>query len=114
MNLFKKKTRYQLIRPKQIDFKDSTSQAIMKTVINGEEKKTVQDMEIICKDFKLEIPIILYNQNETRMMDAANPFIIHDGNLYGIYTFIQVEPNLVNIFVMYAGNPESSPICNKN
>ena len=113
MNLFKNKTRYQLLRPKQIDFKDSTSPAVMREIQTDKEKKEVQDMEIICKDFKLKIPIILYNQNEARMMDAANPFIVHDGNLYGIYSFIQVEKNLVNIFVMYAGTPENSPICNK-
>ena len=78
------------------------------------KEKEIQEMEIICTDYPLKIPMILYNCSEAHDVNAGKPMIVFKGDLYGIYNFTQVGKVkgqfVINIFVLYAGDPKISSI----
>lgn len=115
------KVRYQLLRPSVLgDYKDPEVGPKFKQV--GIDEKTgypkkLQDFDIICKDYPLAMPIILFNQSVAHDVIMGQPTLVYKGDLYAIHTFCQAKTPgtslgeiVVNIFVIYAGDPEISTI----
>jgi hypothetical protein len=107
-NIFKKKIRYQLIIAKN---KDGFPEMI-NVSDDPSNPKMVQDMDIICKDYPLNIPIMIFNQGELGV-PVGSPLLVFNDQLYSVYNFTQVEERLINIFVLPAGDPKLSPIAKK-
>ncbi len=114
------KIRYQLLRAKSGNYKEPTSQAslihIESVDESGKRKITpVQEMEVICTDYPLEMPLVVYNEMMLREVVAGQPFLVYNGELYAIYNFIQLEENteneiVINIWVLYVCEAENSQL----
>ena len=103
--------RFQLLRPKTTNYKDPNAMPVLINVSDDpDDPKQLQDMEIICEDYPLKMPMILYNQGDITPVMSASPMIVFQNDLYGIYQFVQVDKDLINIFVLYAGDPTLSPL----
>ena len=115
--------RYQLLRAKSSDYKNGGTPSLVnvetKNENNQTETKSVQEMEIIDKDYALCMPIILYNQEKHRLVDAGQPFLVHNNDLYAVYNFTQLEIDndneiVVNIWVMYVAPSDNSQLAKRN
>lgn len=114
--------RYQLLRAKSSDYKAGGTPSLVEVETTNDsgkkENKSVQEMEIIDIDFPLCMPIILYNQDKYRLVDAGQPFLVYNNELYAIYNFTQLEIDknneiVVNIWVMYVAPANNSQLAKR-
>jgi len=111
--MFKRKVRFQLLEAKRENPENPNSPPAMINVSDDPNNpKMVQDLEILCKNYPLKMPIMIFNQGEIGV-PVGVPLIVYDDKLFTVYNFTQVNDKLINIFVMYAGDPKISPICKK-